>query len=190
MTIAIALAAFAHAATDSADYLASCLATRTTSRVGSWYEGVEAAELHAKLLAAAWEEYSHPAIKSPALGFRAPIGGKLGIIHLDDLPNDVEIQLLDPKGGEEFWSGERSVAPCVSASKYGIETPNIDFTTLLVGPASHEIDAPFTLWTFHPGAPVRPSEVNRVANGVDLHGKSVTIAEAKALGFDFVKLTK
>lgn len=186
----IVLAAFATAADTSADYLAGCFRTRSTDRVGSWYEGFTPDTLREALLAAEWSEYPHPELKSPAVGFRAEIGGKLGVVSLDSMPADAEIVLLDPKGGEEFWTGERSVGATVSASRYGVEAPSVGHTTLILGPASRDEGAPLTVWTFHPGDPVAPSALARVsATGEDLHGKIVSVAEAKAMGFALAKLT-
>jgi len=182
-------AAFAHAAEESAEYLSGCLRTRSTERTGSWYEGHTPATLHAALLAASWEEYSHEAIKSPARGYRAPLGGKLGMVALADLPDEAVVVLLDPKGAECHWTGERCVSPAISASTYKVEATSVDFTTLLVGPASRDESAPMTVWTFHPGAPVAPSQAPRMQGGeFDRHGQTLTVKQAREAGFDFAKL--
>ena len=192
----IVRAAFDHAAQHSAEYLAKCLSTRLASspeRAGSWFDSGVATTpeaLLAALLAAQWVEYSHPELKSPAVGFRAEIGGKLGMVALSDLPADAEIVLLDPKGGFAHWDQKQKVGASVSASAYGLEAPRVGHTTLILGPSSREPNAPLTVWTFHPGAPVAPSMVDRLAeDGTDRHGLTVTVAEAIALGFGLAKLT-
>lgn len=191
MTATIVLAALAHAAEFSADYLSSCLTTRSTGRVGSWYEGMTPSELRTALEGAAWESYPHEAIKSPAVAFRAPLAGKLGMVELSKLPADAVVTLTDPKGGLAHWDQKQKVGASVSASAYGLEAPDADHTTMILGPASRDEGAPLTVWTFHPGAPCAPSDLDRIApDGTDRHGLTVTVAEAIALGFGLAKLTE
>jgi hypothetical protein len=188
----IVSAAFAHAAAVAPDYLASCFRTRSVDRTGSWYEGHSPDSLRATLLAAKWVEYPHPELKSPAVGFRCEVGGKLGMLPIAALPNEAEIILLDPKGGEDYWSGTRSVGATLSASRYGIEALTVSHTTLILGPSSRSPGAPLTVWTFHPGDPVNPSHVfqDRIdPDGRDSHGRQITVAEALSQGFLFAKLT-
>lgn len=193
------LAAFAHAASEDhrapgERYLERCLAQRVAgspSRAGSWYDLPDTTALLVTLLGADWEVYDHPAIKSPAVGFRAPIAGKLGMLPLRDLPRNAEIHLTDPKGGEEYWTGERSVSASVVAERWsGVSPVEVEFTTLILGPSVPGVpDSALTVWTFHPGQPVRPSSVARITpEGEDLHGKVVPRDEAIRLGFDLAKL--
>lgn len=177
------------------EYLAKCLSQRlasSTDRAGSWFPTTTACEpesLLAVLLAAPWEPYDHPEIKIPGVGFRAPIKGFNGMVSLSGLPSHGILTLLDPKGGEEYWTGERSVSPSIRASEYNLVPASEDFTVLIVGPTRDD-PSEHEVWTFHPGNPVKPSMVNRIDEiGRDLHGRQVTVAEARSMGFNFAKLT-
>lgn len=179
-------------AASSSDYIARCLSTRlagSPERAGSWYEATSAAALRNALLLAEWQPYSHPAVLEPAQAFRAPLPGRNGMVALDSLPSDAVVTLIDPKGGEQFWDGKRKVSAAVSMAETGAEPPHEASTTLLVGPASKD-NPTIVVWTFYPGAPCRPSEVDRIApDGSDRHGQKITVREAIALGFDLAKLT-
>ena len=191
-----AAAAFATSSSVSPDYLAKCLATRLASspeRAGSWFDADVATTpeaLLAALTGAAWEAYPHEAIKSPAVAFRAPIKGRNGMVALSSLPDHAVVTLLDPKGGLAHWDQKQKVAASVVAAEYGVVAPTEEFTTLIVGPVRDDAEGRHEVWTFHPGAPVAPSMVDRLAeDGSDRHGQNVTVAEARAMGFDFAKLT-
>ena len=68
------------------------------SGLGSIYPQFDTKEaLEEALLNAKWEEYSHPAIGGGAVGFIAELPGEIGMISLDDLDNDCEVRLVDPK---------------------------------------------------------------------------------------------
>ena len=175
---------------NDSEYFQNCLKVRSTGRVGSWYEGFDPHTLREALVNAGWYPSFHPAVKEPGISFRVDnLPGRLGIVALVDLPDDTMLTLLDPKGGEEFWTGERSVGATVSASRYGLEAPSVGHTTLIIGPSvPGDVKSAPTLWTFHPGDPVRPSEVGRMKDGEDLNGKVLSVAEARAMGFDYAKL--
>lgn len=177
------------------EYLAKCLAQRLASspdRAGSWFQDSVASspeQLLSVLLAAKWEPYDHPEIKIPGVGFRAPIKGFNGMVSLAGLPSHGILTLIDPKGGEEYWTGERSVSPSIRSSEYNLVPASEDFTVLIVGPTRDD-SSEYEVWTFHPGNPVKPSMVNRIDEvGRDLHGRQVTVAEARSMGFNFAKLT-
>ncbi len=189
-----ALVADAFAASP-ADYLNRCLATRlegAPERAGSWYEAevaTSADNLRDALLSAAWVPYEHPAIMAPAQAFTAPLPGRNGMVALADLSPEAVVTLIDPKGGAQHWDGQRKVSAAVSMAETGAQPPHETHTTLLVGPASKD-DPTLVVWTFHPGAPCRPSEVNRIApDGTDRHGQRITVREAIGLGFGLAKLT-
>jgi len=138
---------------------------------GSIYPGLTPEELEERLLQANWEGYSHPAIMEGCKAFRAEIPGALGIVSLAGLPSDTKVVLDDFKATKK-----------VSAVVQGVARPAVDFTVLIVGRDAE--DAPWMVWTFHPGDPIRPSQVP--AEG--LHGKVITVEEALAMGFDFAKI--
>jgi len=137
-----------------------------------------ASALEALLESLDWEEYSHPAIKAPACGFKAllPEGleGVLGVVKLSELPEDTQIVLDDRKG-----TGK--VSAVIKGSR--LDAPRCDYIVAILGPRPDLPDVE-VVWTFHPGDPVRPSEVQ--ADG--LGGSTVTVKEAVELGLEWAKI--
>jgi hypothetical protein len=139
---------------------------------GSIVLGVETAEeLEQKLLSADWESYSHPAIMEGCEAFLArDIRGLLGVKALGEIAADTLVTLDDRKN-----TGK------VSAVVQGVRGDEVDFTVLIVG----KEEGRDVVFTFHPGEPVAPSKVSAEAG---LHGKTVTVKEALAMGLTTVKL--
>lgn len=162
------LAAFA--ASDPS-YLAKCLEQRQPGEGGAGSRFLQSTTLD-QLQGADWAEYSHPEIKSPACGFRAPVPGRLGIIKLADLDPQAEVFLDDRKG-----TGK--VTPVV----VGVLGPQVDFTVLLLGPDREP--GKEVVWTFFPGEPINPSQVD----SKDFpHGTTVSVAKAIGLGLEWAKI--
>ena len=114
--------------------------------------------------------------------FQIPIGGTLGVVptwHLDW--DGVLLRLVDPKGDLGTDGG------CIQAVYDGRppRTAYVTYTTLVVG---HDEAAgePWNIWTMFPGDAVKLSEITDRS----LLGKKVTVDEARALGFETVKLTR
>lgn len=98
------------------------------------------------------------------------LGGELGVIALSDLPVDSDIILDDRKN-----TGN------ISATVKGVRGKSVGFVVAILGPENgREI-----LCTFHPGDPCRPSMVK---NKPGMHGRHVTVTEAKALGLETAKI--
>jgi len=155
------------------DYWANCLAQRAElsgKAAGSVYLGVSPSELEEMLLKAEWKPYFHPAIRESAAGFKAAIPGRLGVVRLADLPLDAMVTLDDRKN-----TGK------VSAVVKGILGPEVDFTVLIIG--LHEGEE--VVFTFHPGDPVRPSQVQTEPG---MHGRQVTVSEAIKMGLETAKV--
>lgn len=134
--------------------------------MGSRYPQFDTTEsLEEALSDAKWEEYSHPAI-SGAVGFIAELPGEIGMISLDDLDNDCEVRLVDPK-----QTGFLSAV--VDGDNY--ETSN--FTVMIVG----DNDGDSVVYTFHPGDPVERSAIT----GEEI---TVTVSQARELGFGLAKI--
>ena len=138
--------------------------------VGSVYERVDGFELERMLLAQKWEEYSHPAVMPGCVAFKAPLPGRLGIVDLSTLPEDAIVTLDDRKN-----TGK------VSAIVEGARGPIQDFTILMLGDEKGEE----VIFTFHPGDPVRPSQVQCELN---MHGQQVTVAQALEMGLTTAKV--
>ncbi len=137
---------------------------------GSVILGVDEAQLEQLLLTADWEEYSHPAVMSECVAYKANIPGMLGIVDLASLPVETVVTLDDRKN-----TGK------VSATVKGARGQDVDFTVLILGTEQGEE----VVFTFHPGDPVSPSQVQVVPG---LHGKQVTVAEAQGMGLGTAKI--
>ena len=163
-----------------AEYWAKTLAQRLPGGAGSCVLGVSDADaLEDLLLKMDWVEYNHPSIKSPAKGYKAAlpggVEGVLGVVRLSDLPEDTRVTLDDRKG-----TGK--VSAVVKGLPVGMR-PRVDFIVALMGPHP-ELPEVEVIWTFHPGDPIRPSEVP--ADG--LAGRIVSVKEAMDLGLEWAKL--
>ncbi len=73
------------------DYLARSIKQRTPGpdSAGSTFSQPVSIQ---DLIGAGWKPYKHPAISSPARGFKAPIPGTLGIADINEAPEEVIFQ--------------------------------------------------------------------------------------------------
>lgn len=127
--------------------------------------------LEAMLLAAPWENYSHPVVSPECTAYKAPFApGRLGVEDLRSLPSDAVVTLDDRKN-----TGK------VSAVVKGVRGREEYFTVLILGLEQGEE----VIFTFHPGDPVRPSQV-QVEPG--MHGRQVAVAGALAVGLETAKI--
>ncbi|TAL09741.1 MAG: hypothetical protein EPO02_09375 [Nitrospirae bacterium] len=157
------------------EYWGNCLAQRagdSETAAGSIYPDLSGPDIEWWLLEAEWEEYAHPAILPGCTGFSAVLAGQLGVAPLASLAPDQPVVLDDRKG-----TGK------VSATVTGVRGQIVPLTVLIVGPGEEE-GQPEYVWTFHPGDPVRPSQVP--AEG--MHGRQITAAEAISLGLETAKI--
>lgn len=154
-------------------YLEKTLAMRAElsgESSGSVYLGITPSQLEEKILAAEWEPYSHPAVATGCEAFKAPLHGQVGVADLRSLPPDAIVILDDRKG-----TGK------VSAVIKGVRGEEARFSVLILGPEQGEE----VIFTFHPGDPVRPSQV-QVEPG--MHGRQVAVADALAMGLETAKI--
>lgn len=156
-------------------YLQSMLQQRIEgpTNAGSSYENVTERELLENLLNADWEETSHPDVMEGCRVFKCNLPGLEGILDLDELDENAELYAIDPKGTGNVGIGAGNVT-----KKRAQETYLITGKEMIDG---IEKDIVFT---FHPGKPVKPSQVKaqKVADGTRL-----TVAKAKKLGLDKAK---
>ncbi|HEY9790649.1 MAG TPA: hypothetical protein V6D22_09645 [Candidatus Obscuribacterales bacterium] len=131
------------------DYLDKNISTRTPeNRMGSYWE-MTADELKRAIHTADWKPFEDKdgVIAAPARAYQSTIpGGRLGMTTLESVPQDAKLYLVDPKG-----TGKWSLATS------GAMEPVTDKATLIVGPGD---DGKMISWTFHPGDPVRPSNLD------------------------------
>lgn len=152
-------------------YFERCLAQRIHSpdEAGSTYGHVTPAELEVLLRTAMWVPYEHADIAPGCHGFRANIAGWIGIVALDKLEPERSVSLADPKGTgycEAIVAGVRGATSGLTVAILGVE-------------AGEEV-----LFTFHPGAPIKPSRVTVSACGGE---RQTTVADARLLGFTHAK---
>jgi hypothetical protein len=158
--------------TSALKYLVQCLVDRTQETAkGSFFTVSQTIET---LKAAKWEPYEHPDVNAPAVAFKAPIQGTVGVVDLRTLPVDQVVTLYGKSEDENPDITGTVVFP-------KDQLPKADFTTLLLGPS----DDGEVVWTFFPGEPVKFSSIK----GKELLGKKVTVAEALALGILYGKVT-
>ena len=147
------------------------------SAAGSVIDGIcSIEEMEALLNNAEWEEYSHPSIMEGCKGFVTPIPGKMGVVELETLPDDMEVVLDDRKG-----TGK--VTPTVN----GIDRVRVGFTVLIIGPEKvGEEETVQMMYTFHPGDPISPSRV--AVSEKYKNGTKITVKEAKGIGLLYAKI--
>lgn len=136
------------------DYLHKTLLSRSEQRAGSYVENVTAADLRARIDAAPWQPYTHPALMPGVTAFKAPISGVLGMIAATALPPETPVTLQDPKG-----TGFLSAFVAAAAN---LKRPAVDFSVIILGPA--EDGRGEIVYTFHPGAPVVPQGLAAAAD--------------------------
>lgn len=156
---------------DSA-YWQQTLTQRLPGGAGSQVLGVsDAVSLEEALLAANWESYSHEAVQEGCHAFATrDLAGRLGIVELASLSTDTVVTLDDRKN-----TGK------VSATVKGVLGPVVDFTVIILG-IENGVEVVFT---FHPGAPVSPSQVQCE---LGMHGKQVSVAETIGMGLAMAKI--
>lgn len=128
------------------------------------------------LMSANWEKYDHPDIAPPAIGYKADIPGKVGVIKLSELNPETPIKMeLGHKGEDEF------VFPIISQSDVPSRLSEVDFTTLLIGPGGDDL----IVYTFFPGDPIMPS----TTTPSEETESAKTVRDAMRLGFEYGKVS-
>lgn len=156
-------------------YLQSMLQQRIEgpTNAGSSYENVTERELLENLLNADWEETSHPDVMEGCRVFKCNLPGLEGILNLDELDENTELYAIDPKGTGNIGIGAGNVTKKMAQETY-----------LITGKEVIDGIEKDIVFTFHPGEPVKPSQVKaeKVADGTKL-----TVAKARKLGLDKAK---
>jgi len=164
-----------------AGYFENTLLQRTTAAKGSRYERTTPEVLEERIVTADWQPYESANVASGCTAFRAPIAGKLGMVALSSLPLDTELRLIDPKG-----TGQWNLATS------GVAVDSVDYSVIIFG-----IEKGFeVVFTIHPGDPTPfkpvtelPAHIaEREAGWCNDRRIAVSFEEARALGYEFVKL--
>lgn len=153
-------------------YFERCLAQRIDgpNQAGSTYGQITPEHLEGLLRTATWEPYAHPDIVPGCHGFTAHIAGQIGIVELARLNPGTFVTIADPKG-----TGACDVTIA------GVHGEHVWFTVAILGIES----GAEVLFTFHPGAPIVPSNVTALTCG---GARQITVAEAMRYGFTHAKI--
>ena len=143
------------------------------TNAGSSYKVNSPEELYNKLINQEWEETSHPDVMPGCRVFKSKLSGLEGILSLEDLPDDAELYAIDPKGTGKVGVGAGKVK----------KNP-VKETYLIIGKEKIDGKDEDLVFTFHPGEPIKPSEIETQ----DIpDGTKLTKKQAEELGFDKVK---
>ena len=154
------------------EYWEKTLLSRLQNGVGSRTNFKTIQELRAALRKTTFVPYKHEAIAEDCIAFECNIGGFLGIVPIE---SQRRYQLQDPKG-----TGK--VTPVLAAEPGVTFKRPVEFSVLICGEEKGKLVA----FTFHPGEPVRPSEV---AASEGMVGKVITGKEALELGLTYAKVS-
>lgn len=168
------------------DYLIKTLSQRIESsanQAGSYfpaYVAASAGEVLSALLMAEWESYEHPAVAQGVAAFRSPLKGYVGVVKLDDLDPllNPHISIINPKGLPHGQAAVRRTHTAYPA-------PLVDFSTAILGSGAEIGEEEEILWTVHPGAPVKPTEIP-----IGSYKDPLTIEDARKLGIEWVKILR
>lgn len=158
-------------------------------RSGSYYPSKNASEVESFVRLANWTfaidlqrnlakpEYTYFRAFKGAEGYNAILELR-GVVHpsFDKIP----VRLTDKK--QTGWLAAEVSEADLKAAEFGTACWAATTSTLILSEEQGEE----VVFTFHPGDPVAPSQIQSTP---ELLGKTVTIAEALALGFEYAKIT-
>jgi hypothetical protein len=149
------------------------LEQRLSGKAGSRFTVQQSfAELESILCRCDWELYVQASIPAPYFALKTTgIPGRLGLVALSKLKPDGFITLKDV---EE--SGQ------LSCTAKGIPGEKVDFSVIILG----EKNGMEIVYALHPGEPEVPSSIQVVAR---MHGRIVSVEEARALGLVYAEIT-
>ena len=153
-------------------YWEATVASRTAeTAIGSFFKLQNIEEVLFEQHLQDWEEYPDcPGLLPGCAAFKLQIKGYLGVVPLDLLDDAQELRVIDNKGtGVVKLLAPKEVTP-----------QEVDFAVCILGEeAGREV-----IFTFHPGDPIPPDSIKVE----DLGRSSITVAEAKSLGFIYANL--
>jgi hypothetical protein len=148
-----------------------------------------------ELISANWEPYDHADIQSPAVGFKAPISGQLGIADINQLPDNQTVRFQPAHGGKVTVKDEGSPKFGQQLAEVVTNIPpgnrEVEHTTLILGP-SQEDKTILRVWTFFPGDPTPKFPditMDDVRNRFKTQDETViaAVSDAAKMGYTFVK---
>ena len=162
------------------EYFNNTLAQRSglnvKGRRGSFYP-LEPAEIEKAIMEASWYKYDHTEISKGCRGAFARIPGNLGVVELALLAPETMLVAIA--------AHDREPGYCDLLLEGTTPLQSVTHTTLILGlDPTHDRELMFT---FHPGDPIKPSDIVSVKNEVK-PGQVLTLKEAQALGFNYTKV--
>lgn len=154
---------------DCGDYWRKTLNSRLSEGSGSRTMFGDPVELEAALRNVDWRPYQHEAIGPDCVAFVCDLPGLLGVFPIIDTDR---IRLSDPKGTGKI---------CGEFIGGSMRMPHVGYTVIILG----KEDGEEVVFTFHPGPPIRASEVEA---DPALVGRNVLGTFAKELGLVFAKV--
>lgn len=153
-------------------YWKATVASRTAeTAVGSFFKFPNVEEVLFEHRLKDWEEYPDcPGLLPGCSAFKLNIKGYLGVIPLASLDDAQLLRVINNKG----TGVAKLLAPKESIPQ------EVDFAVCILGLE----DGREVIFTFHPGDPIPPDTVKVE----DLDNSSITVAEAKSLGFVYANL--
>lgn len=124
------------------------------------------------LLEGGWQQFSHPLIKLPMVGFRAPITGTVWASALADYDPTSMVTLAVDANGRGLY-----------AWRYADHGVLVDHTVIILGP--HTVGE--IVWTFHPGAPLPASRADASGARGLRSGDVVTVRMALNAGVTVIR---
>jgi len=131
------------------------------------------ADLEAAIRSADWTEYDCPGSMDEGKTYRTSCKGRYRTVSLDDLCDDVELVLDDPKN-----------TGFVSATARGQLGQFVDVAVLIIGQEQGED----VIYTIHPGDSLCKSLPSQVYVTDRHHGEIINVKTAKALGITRAKI--
>ena len=191
----VVAAAIANTKKASPSYWDACLiqrAGRSPNHLGSFFPGLTPTAVGKLIESLVWEPYTHADVVAPAKAFIArEVPGIFGMRQLSDVPANADLRLRPLQKVVEGNSQVELVWERAHQATDRSDFIKVDFAVLLLGPSMHDGD---TVWTFHPGDPVRPKTIDRFKRDVngtitaDRTDHRISKNEAHKLGFNWVKL--
>jgi hypothetical protein len=134
-------------------------------------------DIESVLRACEWIPFKDDAILPQCTAFRTfDLAGRLGLVPLVDLGPDATVTLADPKE-----TGKAEATVVLSKRDAERSRPFVQYTVIILGPTK---DGGECVWTFHPGPPIRPSEVATPPEGE----RVISVEKARELGLKFAKI--
>ena len=135
-------------------------------------DGIKTMEdIQRALTSANWVEFHHHDLIPGTTAFKtSDIVGRLGVVSLDGM-NDESVVTLD----------DRKNTGKVSCTIKGTLGPKVDHTVIILGDEGGKE----VVFTFHPGDPVRASQVTCEPG---MHGQERTVRQAREMGLTTAKI--